>query len=90
MDVLTPAVILQIVVTVGAVAAGYGMLRADLKNIARSLDLERQERQNHINSDETSFHDIRGNLQEHHGRLSRIEGQHDLAERIAAALREGR
>lgn len=89
MDGLTPAFWLQVILTVGTVAAGFGVLNANVKNIARSLDLEREAREKHAADDDKSFHDIRDNLQEYHGRLSRIEGQHNLAEAIAEAFSRG-
>ena len=89
MEGLTPAFWIQVILTVGAVAAGFGMLRADLKNIAGNLKIEREERQNHVSSDDKTFHDIRDELQGHHGRISVLEGQNDLAERIATAFSRG-
>ena len=87
---LTPAFWLQVILTVGTVAAGFGVLNANVKNIAKSLDLERQSREEHAKQDDKSFHDLRDQMQGHHGRISRIEGQQDLAEKIAEAFRGAR
>ncbi|HEX8106698.1 MAG TPA: hypothetical protein VF516_03170 [Kofleriaceae bacterium] len=86
MDGLTPAFWLQVIATVGAVAVGFGVLNANVKNLGRSLDLEREARKDHAKEDDVSFHDIRNELQSQHGRLARIEGQHDLGDKIVAAM----
>lgn len=83
----TPQFWLQVGLTLAAVAAGFGMIKAELKNIGRSLDLERKEREKHVEADDQSFHDIRDHLSSHHGRISVLEGKNDLAERIAEAVR---
>lgn len=60
------------------------------KNIAAFLDmLAQSEGTAGKADDDKSFHDIRDNLQEYNGRLSRIEGQHNLAEAIAEAFSRG-
>lgn len=87
MEGFTPQFWLQVVLTVGAVVGGFATLKAELKNIGRSLDLERTEREKHAASDDTTFHDIRDHLQNHHGRIAVLEGKNDLAERIADAVR---
>ena len=87
MEGFTPQFWLQVVLTVGAVVGGYATLKSELKSIGESLKLERAEREKHAANDDVSFHDIRNHLQEHHGRLSRMEGQNDLAEKMAEAIR---
>ena len=87
MEGFTPQFWLQVILTFGAVIGGYATIKSELKNIGESLKLERSEREKHAANDDMTFHDIRNHLQEHHGRLSRMEGQNDLAEKMAEAIR---
>lgn len=86
MEGFTPTFFLQLVIAIGSAGAIYGAIRADLSNMKRSLDQDREERKAHAKDDDESFHDLRNKLGDYNGRLSRIEGQHDLAERLAEAI----
>lgn len=87
MELLTPQFLLQALVTIAAVSAGYGMLRADLKNLVRSLDEERRLREEHSKADDASFHDIRDQLQIQFGAIKVLEAKDSLGQQIADAIR---
>lgn len=82
--------LLQLVITLVAGGALWGAIRADIKNMHVKIEEEKRLREEHAKQDDKSFHDIRGDLQGHHGRISRMEGANDVGERIAAALMKAR
>ena len=84
---MTVELFLQLMVALGSGGVVYGTIRADIKNMIRSIDDERRLRELHEKDDDETHHDIRGTLQEHHGRIARIEGNHDLVETLVSALR---
>lgn len=86
MEGFTPAFFLQLVIAIGSAGAIYGAVRADLKNLMRSVDEDRRLREKHAEDDDKSFHDIRGELSVHHGKISRLEAQHDLADKLASVM----
>lgn len=87
MEGFTPTFFLQLVIAIGSGGIAYGVLRADLKNLIRSVDEDRRLREEHAKEDDNSFHEIRNELQSQHGRLARVEAANDLAERFVSALK---
>lgn len=87
MEGFTPSFFLQLAIALLSAGAVYGAIRSDIKNLHRRLDEEREAAKLHRSEDDTSFHDIRNDIQGHHGRISRIEGQGDLADKLALALK---
>ena len=89
MEGFTPQFWVQLLIQVAVLAGVFGMIRADVRNIGREITEERRLREAHAKEDDDSFHDIRDHLQTQHGRLSVLEGQNQLAERIAEAFVKG-
>lgn len=87
MDGFTPTFFLQVLIAFGSAGAIYGAIKADLKNMHARIEEQATAARDHRKEDDDSFHDIRNELQGHHGRIARMEGQNDLAERVVAALK---
>lgn len=87
MEGFTPTFFLQLVIAIGSGGIAYGVLRADLKNLIRSVDEDRRLREEHAKEDDMSFHDLRGEIQAQHGRLAKLEGQHELADKLLAVVK---
>lgn len=87
MEGFTPAFFLQVIVAIGSGGLAYGALRADLKNLMRSVDEERRIREAHEREDDQTHHDIRDAVGVLSNRLARMEGANDLSEKIVTALK---
>lgn len=87
MEGFTPAFFLQVVIAIGSAGAMYGAIRADMKNLMRSIDDDRRLREMHAKEDDESFRDIRDELQVQHGRIASLEAQHNIVKDLAEALR---
>ena len=90
MDGFTPSFFLQLIIAVGSAGAVYGAIRADLNNLIRSVDQDRRLREEHAKEDNETFDELRHELQEQHGRIARMEGASDLAERLVSELKGSR
>lgn len=90
MEGFTPAFLLQLIIAVGSAGAVYGAIRADLKNLHYRLTEHKDTSDARLKEADQSIHEIRDDLAGHNGRLSRMEGQNDLAERMASALKAER
>ena len=90
MEGFTPSFFLQLIIALGSGVGAFYAMKADLKNMHSMLEQEREAAKQHRAEDDQSFHDIRDKLSGHHGRLSRMEGASDLAERVVSAMKEAR
>ncbi len=89
MDGFTPSFLLQVIIAIGSGGLAYGVMRADLRNLMRSMDEERRIREEHEIEDDEIHASIRGDIVDVSNRISRIEGANDLTERLAAVLKRG-
>lgn len=87
MEGFTPTFFLQLLLVIGSAGAVYGAIKTDLKNMHYRLTEEREAAKHHREETATNFHEVRGAIHEHHGRLARVEGANDLAERVVSALK---
>lgn len=87
MEGFTPAFFLQVVIAIGSGGLAYGVMKADLKNLMRSVDEERRIREKHEKDDDETHHDIRNELGILSNQVARMEGANDLSEKIVSALK---
>lgn len=90
MDGFTPSFVLQLLLAIGSAGAVYGAVRADLNNMARSLDEERRLREQHAQETDRTHQDLRGEIQTVKVQQARLEGKQIMATEILDAVRNTR
>lgn len=87
MEGFTPSFVLQLLLAIGSAGAVYGAVRADLNNMARSLDEERRLREEHAKDDDETHHDLRGAIQQIKVDQARLDGKQTMAVDLLEAIR---
>lgn len=87
MDGFTPSFVLQLLLAIGSAGAVYGAVRADLNNMARSLDEERRLREQHAQETDRTHHDLRGEIQQVKIDQARLDGKQTMAIELLDAVR---